>query len=79
MVTQARGVPDGIAGMVATVALVGELDAAVGELLAALSRAAHRFDGDAAAALLWEIRCALDAGERARDQARPIVRRLAWG
>lgn len=79
MVTQARGVPDGMAGMAATAALVGELDATMGELLAALRRAARRLDGDGDAGLRWEIRHALDAGERARDQARPLVRRLAGG
>lgn len=79
MVARARRVPDGIAGMVATAAPVGELDAAVGELLAALRRAARRLDGEGATALAWEIRHALEVGERARDQARPLVRRLAWG
>lgn len=79
MVTRARGMPDGLASMVATAALVGEMDAAMGELLAALRRAARRLDEDGDAALAWEIRHALEAGERVRDQARPLVRRLSWG
>lgn len=44
MVARARGVPDGKAGMVATVLLVGELDTAMAELLRVLERAARRRD-----------------------------------